>query len=101
MAKAPDMNLLALSVQLYATPSLVMRVSRGSFRPMPDVDSAVIKLEINPTANRAENERVLALAKTFFTHKRKQMGIGPNPTARPQELSVDDWKRIAHAIVIE
>lgn len=93
MAAPPDMNLLALSVQLYAKPSLVMRVSRGSFRPMPDVDSAVIKLQVRGSSEevRAKNEKVLALAKKFFGHKRKQMGFGPNPTARPQELSVDDW----------
>lgn len=93
MAAPPAMNLLALSVQLYATPSMVMRVSRGSFRPMPTVDSAVIKLipHKNPDA-----QSILTLAKKFFAHKRKQMGIGPNPSARPQELSVDDWRRLAN-----
>ncbi len=97
MATPPDMNLLALSVQLYSAPSLVMRVSRGSFRPMPNVDSAVIKLipHKNPEA-----PGILALAKRFFAHKRKQMKIGPNPSARPQELSVDDWQRLARTIVL-
>jgi 16S rRNA (adenine1518-N6/adenine1519-N6)-dimethyltransferase len=94
LAAPPDMNLLALSVQLYAKPELIMRVSRGSFRPMPDVDSAVIRLTPIP-CDRSENERILQLAKTFFAHKRKQMGIGQNPKARPQELSVDNWRRIA------
>jgi 16S rRNA (adenine1518-N6/adenine1519-N6)-dimethyltransferase len=98
MATPPDMNLLALSVQLYATPTIVMHVSRGSFRPMPDVDSAVIKLVPHKNPDAAA---MLALAKTLFAHKRKQIKIGPNPSARPQELSVDDWRRLVHANVLE
>ena len=95
MAKSPDMNLLALSVQLYAEPKLVMRVSRGSFRPMPDVDSAVVRLDMRPEADRDLNKRVMALAKRAFAQKRKQLHMGPRPSARPQELSVDDWKQLA------
>lgn len=105
MAVPPDMNLLALSVQSYAHPSLVMRVSRGSFRPSPDVDSAVIRLETLPDADHALNERVLAAAKNAFAHKRKQIGssfpvetlrkANIDPTTRPQELSLDAWRRLA------
>jgi 16S rRNA (adenine1518-N6/adenine1519-N6)-dimethyltransferase len=93
MAKPPEMNLLALSVQLYATPEIIMKVSRGSFRPIPNVDSAVVRLTPH-TANREEAEKILTLAKQFFSHKRKQMKTGPNPSARPQELSLEDWKRL-------
>lgn len=95
MAVPSDMNLLALSVQLYAEPNLVMRVSRGSFRPVPDVDSAVVRLDMRPDADRELNERVMAMAKKAFARKRKQLGFGPRPSARPQELSVEDWKNLA------
>lgn len=105
MASPPDMNLLALSVQLYAKPSLVMRVSRGSFRPIPAVDSAVIALEPTPEIDRHECEKVLALAKKAFAHRRKQLGssvpapalekAGIKPTARPQELSPSQWQALA------
>lgn len=104
MAAPPNMNLLALSVQLYASPSMVMRVSRGSFRPMPDVDSAVIKLDILLNGDKIRNESVLALAKKAFGQKRKQLKASVPlgmlekakiaSTARPQELSVDDWRRL-------
>jgi 16S rRNA (adenine1518-N6/adenine1519-N6)-dimethyltransferase len=104
MATPPDMNLLALSVQLYAVPSVVMRVRRGSFRPMPTVDSVVIHLRVKPDTDRAAAERVLALAKRVFAHKRKQLKatIAPealiasriNPSARPQELGPEDWQRV-------
>ncbi|MEK7638085.1 MAG: 16S rRNA (adenine(1518)-N(6)/adenine(1519)-N(6))-dimethyltransferase RsmA [Patescibacteria group bacterium] len=110
MAVPPEMNLLALSVQLYATPTIVMRVSRGSFRPIPDVDSAVIKLELRDTNNelREQNEKVLQIAKKSFGQKRKQLKAtipaetlghaAISPTARPQELSVADWVRLASAL---
>ncbi|HUO75639.1 MAG TPA: 16S rRNA (adenine(1518)-N(6)/adenine(1519)-N(6))-dimethyltransferase RsmA [Candidatus Paceibacterota bacterium] len=94
-AKPPEMNLLALSVQLYAQPSRVMNVSRGSFRPVPDVDSAVIRFDVFPDADRDLNERVMKVAKIAFARKRKQLKMGPRPSARPQELSVEDWKKLA------
>jgi 16S rRNA (adenine1518-N6/adenine1519-N6)-dimethyltransferase len=109
MAAPPDMNLLALSVQLYATPAMIMRVSRGSFRPSPDVDSAVIS--ITPTATEGERQHaraILELAKKAFGQKRKQLKAtiavealaraGISPTARPQELTIDDWRRLAGAL---
>jgi 16S rRNA (adenine1518-N6/adenine1519-N6)-dimethyltransferase len=104
MAQPPDMNLLALSVQSYAKPSLVMNVSRGSFRPIPDVDSAVIILEPLPNVDRPPVESMLALAKQAFSQKRKQLGstfppevlrsAGIDPKTRPQELSPGDWERL-------
>lgn len=93
-ARPPEMNLLALSAQLYARPERIMNVSRGSFRPIPDVDSAVIRLTMDQTADHAHTGRILAVAKRAFAHKRKQMKLGPRPSARPQELSVDDWRRL-------
>ncbi len=109
MATPPDMNLLALSVQLYANPSAVMRVSRGSFRPIPDVDSAVIRIETTATdEQRKIAERVLLVAKKAFGQRRKQLKAtipvetleraGISPMARPQELSVPDWLRLVSAL---
>ncbi len=107
MAVPPDMNLLALAVQLAAKPSIVMRVSRGSFRPVPDVDSAVIKIEPLDT-DLEVNRHILALARRAFGQKRKQLAgniprealleAGIPPTARPQELSVDDWRKLADVV---
>ncbi len=49
VAKPPNMNLLALSVQLYSDVKIICYVSRGSFRPTPKVDSAIIKLTPHQT----------------------------------------------------
>ena len=75
MAKPPDMNLLALSVQLYAEPKIIGYVSRGSFRPIPKVDSAIIKLTTYDlqSTTKTKIEIALKLAKKAFAGKRKQL----------------------------
>ena len=50
-ASAGDMSVLAVSVQLYAKPEIIMNVPRSSFWPVPGVDSAVIKLSLRGAAS--------------------------------------------------
>lgn len=103
-AKPPRMNLLAISTQFYAEPKIVSYVSRGSFRPMPKVDSAIIKLvplRQSRVGDHESKDKFFKLIKTAFAGKRKQLkntiGLevlnktGIKPTARPEELSMDDW----------
>lgn len=74
VAKPPDMNLLALSVQFYSKPKIISYVSRGSFRPMPKVDSAIIRLTTNdrqPTTEEAQ--RFFKIVRAGFSGKRKQL----------------------------
>lgn len=107
--KPPHMNLLALSVQFYAEPKIVSYVSRGSFRPMPKVDSAIIKLVPLRQSKVGDNEskdKFFKLIKTAFAGKRKQLkntvGLeilnkaGIKPKTRPEELSMNDWINITN-----
>lgn len=109
-AHPPEMNMLALAVQLTATPSLVCRVSRGSFRPMPSVDSAVVLLTPRaPVIPPAVVTRALALARPAFMQKRKKLtatldadtltAAHIDPNARPQELATEDWVRLATGLL--
>ena len=41
---------LSVVVQYFTEPSIVTRVSRGSFMPMPNVDSTVIRLKVRDSA---------------------------------------------------
>jgi len=68
-------SILSLSVKAYATPELVMNVSRGNFFPIPNVDSAVIKLsEIkNPFKDKKEEEIFFKTLKAGFIQKRKKL----------------------------
>ncbi len=98
VAKPPDMNLLALSVQIYSEPKIIGYISRGSFRPIPKVDSAIIKLvpRLNNNLSVIDLEKFFKLIKTAFSGKRKQLKntLGVNSTARPEELSLQDWLKL-------
>jgi len=45
-AQPGDMSLLAVSVQFYGRPRIVTRIKAGSFYPSPQVDSAVIRVDL-------------------------------------------------------
>lgn len=100
-AKPPHMNLLALSVQAYAEPKIVRRVSKNNFSPPPKVDSAIIK--ITPYPQTISPEKIFQFAKLAFQQKRKMLraSIGKKinlpekyQTKRPEELSLKDWAEI-------
>ncbi len=109
-ACAPDMNLLALSVQYYADVRLLFAVSRHCFFPKPKVESAVV--EIIPKAQHVLQEKnFFTLIGAAFKGKRKKLTgtlsevlhipkkdieavlvrLGLSPSARPQELSIEQW----------
>lgn len=116
-AQPPDMNRLGLAVQLWGTPTLLLRVPASCFWPPPEVESSLIFLEPFRDAAQtlAEREAVLKLAKVAFQAKRKQLGgvlkraykissqemeqwlggAGVPAKGRPQELSVEAWQRLA------
>lgn len=117
LAKPGEMNMLALSTQLYSEPSIVAQVRPSAFRPRPKVDSAVVKLEMlkSPRVRIPDAEAFFAVARAGFSTRRKQLVNGLShgldlskpvifdllqkaevgPTQRPEELSLDDWSRIA------
>ena len=106
-ASAGNMNLLALATQAYALIDKVMNVSRGSFRPAPNVDSAVISIEPKrlEEGERAEIERILTFARPAFEQRRKQLGntlararfeaCSVPSSARPQDLDWSQWECLA------
>lgn len=118
MSRPPDMNLLALSVQYFSEPSIVMRVSKGSFRPIPSVDSAIIKLRPKGAAEPQEKDALFRLLKAGFAEKRKM--LINNLTAhlkidkkraleifelcnisakvRAEELSLDTWLNLSRLL---
>lgn len=116
MAKPPDMQLLGLAVQLWGAAKKLQLVRRGCFWPAPKVDSMLVQLLPHTASQVAVEQReyVLEVARTFFQARRKQMGgvlkkrgwerghiedalkkAEVLPTARPQELSVSQWIKLA------
>lgn len=111
IAAAPGgFSMLSLAVQVYGTPSILLRVSRNAFWPQPEVDSALLMVR---AIKKPEDDAtpLFRLAKMAFANRRKQLhnslkaGLhgsdeemqrlfslsGLSPTLRPQDLSVDAW----------
>jgi len=123
-AKPGDMSLLALGVQFFAEPEIIAKVLKEDFWPMPQVDSAIIRIRAKNKEQRAlaaesaERDSAEAiffrLAKFGFSAKRKMLknnlagglhiapaeaekmlvAAGLNPKIRAEDLSVEDWKKI-------
>lgn len=120
VARPPEMNLLALSVQLFGEPKIVAIVPREAFSPKPKVESAILAIE-NVSDNFFKEHAIdqklfFAVARKAFQQKRKTLlhslasfwggreeaekvfsAAGIKPGARPQELSTDDWARIVRS----
>ena len=56
-AKPPDMSLLAVSVQYYGKVRLVSAVKAGAFWPRPEVDSAVVRIDVDERHLSAAGEQ--------------------------------------------
>ena len=103
-AKPPEMNLLALSTQYYSKSQVLTKVSKGNFWPMPDVDSALIKLELKKLDfDQDFSNTLFQIAKKAFSGKRKKLSntlrdyketladSGIDSDRRPETLSVEEW----------
>lgn len=74
IAKPPNMNLLAVSVQFYAKPEIVSYISKKSFWPQPKVDSAILRI----TPERSQQRPGLCnlffkIVRAGFSQPRKQL----------------------------
>jgi len=76
VARDKKESILSLAVKVYGDPKIVYRVKRGSFNPIPNVDSAVLSIENISRKNfkNTKHEEVFfKLIKTGFAHKRKYL----------------------------
>ncbi len=115
-----DCGAISCAVSYYSEPKLLFRVGRGSFMPSPNVDSAVIRLDVKPHSGKSPEEEKLLfrIIRAAFSQRRKQianplsaeLGIsksdlaelmqscGIKPTARAEELTLEDFERLAAAV---
>jgi len=118
-ATPPEMSLLALSVQYYARPEVVARVPAGAFFPIPQVDSAVVRLEVSPQPRLSlPPEAFFRLVRAAFAHPRQQIGktlasglgrpreevaaaleeVGIDPRRRPETLALEEWEAVGQTL---
>lgn len=113
MAKTHETSMLSLAIQVYAEPKKLFSVGSGAFSPPPKVESTVLRLILKE--KQGNEEHLLSLAKAGFANRRKQLRktlalhlqipqkdiehifetIGLRPDIRPQDLSLDDWRKLA------
>ncbi|MFA6047424.1 MAG: rRNA adenine dimethyltransferase family protein [Parcubacteria group bacterium] len=118
VASPGQMSILAVSVQYYADVKLLFYVDKKAFWPVPEVDSAVIRIEVRSKkkeVSQEENKKFFRIVKAGFSSKRKTLlnnlsssfhlgkseteekikKAGINPTCRAQELTIENWKKLS------
>lgn len=114
-----EVGAVSIAVQYYAQPQILFPVSRGSFMPSPDVDSAVIRLDIRPQplVQVAKEEDFFRVVKGAFSQRRKTLSntlsssfglpkaqtarwleeAGVSASLRAEQLSMEQFAQIANA----
>ncbi len=116
VAKPGRMSLLAVSVQLYGEPIIIDYVPAARFYPVPEVDSAILKITLypQPTIDVGDIDGFFSLVRAGFSAARKQMGnslahrlaipksdvlsllvrAGIAPQRRAESLDLPEWARL-------
>ncbi len=119
LAKDGKMSLLSLSVQVFGQVSMAGVIPAGSFLPAPEVDSAVLKVELypEPLIPFEQQRAFFRLAHAGFGQKRKTLrnslsaglalsgsevekiltNTGIDPRRRAETLTIVEWKRLTEA----
>ena len=114
---ALGVSLLSLSVQVYGEPSIVAEIPAEAFYPVPNVDSAVVRIEIapEPAVETGLLPTFFELIKAGFSQKRKQLrnalaaglrmkpqeaarillDAGIDPQRRAETLTISEWDKLA------
>ncbi len=115
-AEPGEMSLLAVSVQFYGRPRIVARIKAGAFYPSPQVDSAVIRIDLDghPVVEVDDVDSFFEVVRAGFAQRRKQLrnalaaGLAlpasevaqvlnrasVNPKRRAQTLSLEEWAKV-------
>lgn len=110
---------VTLAVQYYARAETLFSVSRGSFMPAPNVDSAVIRLTVRPEPPCAvkDEKQLFRLIRAGFGQRRKTLvnslsaagfgreavlaaleAAGVAPTARAEELTLEQFAAVSDCL---
>ncbi|MFC1909007.1 16S rRNA (adenine(1518)-N(6)/adenine(1519)-N(6))-dimethyltransferase RsmA [Chloroflexota bacterium] len=109
-------SLLSISVQFYGKPEIVSYVPAESFYPVPEVDSAILRIDVypRPTVAVTDEKSFFELVRAGFTASRKQLvnslaqGLEftkpevlsllekaeISPQRRAETLTLEEWVRL-------
>ncbi len=106
-------SILSVSVKAYGIPKYIDTVKKEMFKPVPNVDSAILQIHhiSKDFFVNTEEKTFFKIIKTAFGQKRKTLGntlravfaektshilsnAGVESNARPEDLTLTDWKKI-------
>ncbi len=121
-----ECSAITFAVRYYSEPRLLFEVSRGSFMPAPNVDSAVIRLDLKKSrpdgiADEHTEAFLFRVVKAAFSQRRKTLpnplsaglgvpkgeiiramtACGISPTARAEALTTEQYIALANALMAE
>lgn len=120
VARPGKMSLLGASVQYYGEARLLFTVPRAAFYPAPNVDSAVVRIDVRarPAVCVPDVAQYFSVIRAGFSQPRKQLhnalagrlwlppdtapevlrSAGIDPMRRAQTLSLQEWATVAAAV---
>lgn len=123
VARPGGMSLLAIGVQLYGQPRVVARIPRGAFYPPPEVESAVVRIDVGAQpavefSGSVDERSFWRVVRAGFGQKRKTLrnalaaGLrldaarvenvlleaGVEPRRRAETLSLQEWANVTKAL---
>lgn len=117
--RTSDYGAITVGINLRGEAKIVMQVPREKFTPVPNVDSAVVRIDIDKNKfAKADKSAVRELVRKAFTSRRKTLvnnissgygtskesaaklleKCGISPTARAEELSAEKFVLLSEAI---
>ena len=114
-AEPGDMSLLSVSVQFYGKPAIVSKVPASCFYPEPEVDSAILRIDVYAQPPVAvDEESFFDLVRAGFSAPRKQLHNALSrrlclppaevqswlkeadimPQRRAQTLTLEEWAKL-------
>jgi len=109
-------SVATVAVQVFAIPRYVMTIPASAFEPTPQVDSALVVMEVRPepAVKVGDLDAFLRFVEAVFQQRRKQLGgtlgrmyglgsteagarlreAGVSPERRPQTVTLGEWEGI-------
>ncbi len=112
-------SILSISVKFYAEPEVFFYVPKENFEPVPEVDSAVIRVKKKKNPPKADAGKFFSLVRAGFSSKRKTLlnnlsngfhqpkekitenikKAGLDPAVRAEKLGLKEWMRLYEEVV--
>ena len=110
MARDGKESILSISIKACGTPEYGGIIKKGSFYPMPKVDSAIIAVTNIKKLKDGNLEKLMKIVRRGFAHKRKLLinnlglskgtfdKVGLGEKVRAEELSITDWLALSELL---